>query len=166
MYLGRIILGGLLIAGSGAAAAGADYFLQIKGVGRDAPTGPIYLQATNGDLDGDGAGDEMIVRLDCAGGSLRSAHYHVKAPRDVATGQATGKRTHHPVTFVKEWGPATPQLTKMRPTYDVKKVEGSGALKMQVDDWQAIALANADGLCPAAEAAVKATKSRSNIQNN
>jgi hypothetical protein len=27
-------------------------------------------------------------------------------------------------------------------------------------------LANADGLCPAAEAAVKATKTRSNIQNN
>jgi type VI secretion system secreted protein Hcp len=39
-----------------------------------------------------------------------SFHYNVKSPRDAASGQASGKRTHHPVTFVKEWGPATPQL--------------------------------------------------------
>ncbi len=36
--------------------------------------------------------------------------YGVDSGRDVATGQATGKRVHHPVTFVKQWGAATPQF--------------------------------------------------------
>lgn len=36
--------------------------------------------------------------------------YNVKSPRDSASGQASGKRTHHPVTFVKEWGASTPQF--------------------------------------------------------
>ncbi len=37
-------------------------------------------------------------------------HYNVRSPRDVASGQASGKRTHQPVTFVKEWGPSSPQF--------------------------------------------------------
>jgi type VI secretion system secreted protein Hcp len=37
-------------------------------------------------------------------------HYEVTAPRDSASGQATGKRQHSPVTFVKEWGASSPQL--------------------------------------------------------
>ena len=168
-----------LVSSSTLAAAGADYYLQIKGVGRDAASGPIYLQATIGDLDGDGVGDEAIVRLDCAGSELRAAHYNVKAPRDAASGMASGKRTHHPVTFVKEWGASTPQLRAMKITYDVKKVEGAraktmaedswhtGAKTMSEDSWHHVTLANAGGLCPAAEEAVgKISKSRSNIQNN
>ena len=39
-----------------------------------------------------------------------SFHYSVSSPRDAASGQASGKRTHQPVTFVKEWGAATPQF--------------------------------------------------------
>ena len=166
MHIGRILAGGLLIAATAASAAGDEHYLQIKGVGRDAAAGPIYLQAT-GDLDGDGVGDEAIVRLMCTGGELSSADYQVKGPRDSASGMASGKRTHKPVTFVKEWGPATPQLMAMKPTYDVKKVEGSGAKTMAEDSWHHVTLANAGGLCPAAEAAAeKITKSRSNIQNN
>jgi type VI secretion system secreted protein Hcp len=36
--------------------------------------------------------------------------YEVKSPRDLATGHASGKRQHQPITIVKEWGAATPQL--------------------------------------------------------
>ncbi|HKA11260.1 MAG TPA: type VI secretion system tube protein TssD [Candidatus Dormibacteraeota bacterium] len=39
-----------------------------------------------------------------------SFSYEVISPRDVATGQATGKRQHSPVTISKEWGAASPQL--------------------------------------------------------
>lgn len=39
-----------------------------------------------------------------------SFHYNVKSPRDSATGQASGKRTHGPVSFLKAWGPSTPQF--------------------------------------------------------
>ena len=36
--------------------------------------------------------------------------YAVQSPRDVATGQASGKRQHKPIVITKEWGPASPQL--------------------------------------------------------
>lgn len=38
--------------------------------------------------------------------------YEVKAPRDAASGQATGKRQHAPIRIVKEWDAATPLLMK------------------------------------------------------
>ncbi len=36
--------------------------------------------------------------------------YEVISPRDPASGQHSGKRQHRPISFVKEWGAATPQL--------------------------------------------------------
>lgn len=36
--------------------------------------------------------------------------YEVSSGRDAASGQASGKRQHGPVTFTKEWGAASPQL--------------------------------------------------------
>src|SRR6187551_500887 len=54
------------------------------------------------------------------GESVREAHnkkiaglsyrHEITAPRDVATGQASGKRQHGPVTITKEWGASSPQL--------------------------------------------------------
>jgi hypothetical protein len=81
-------------------------------------------------------------------------------------GKTMAHDSWHAMTIVKEWGAATPQLMAIKPTYDVKKVEGSGA-RSATDEWSPMTLANAGGLCPAAEAAAKrATKTRSNIQNN
>jgi len=37
-------------------------------------------------------------------------HYSVGTPRESGSGMPTGRRTHQPVSFVKEWGAATPQL--------------------------------------------------------
>jgi len=39
-----------------------------------------------------------------------SFSYEVSSPRDAATGQATGKRQHRPVTITKEWGASSPQI--------------------------------------------------------
>jgi len=39
-----------------------------------------------------------------------SFHYAVSSPRDLASGMASGKRQHGPVSFVKEWGAASPQF--------------------------------------------------------
>ena len=157
----------LLGAGiSTAASPAAPTKINIQGVLREAPAGPIYLHVSAGDLDGDGLADEAYLRLVCADGVVRQAAYTIKSPRDSASGMASGKRTHKPVTFIKEWGPSTPQLRAITPTYDVKKVEGSGAKTMAQDSWTQISLSNDDGLCPAAEAALRAVKTRSNIQNN
>ncbi|MEO7635800.1 MAG: hypothetical protein ABIS38_09185 [Sphingomicrobium sp.] len=164
----------LIAAAQGAPEAGKTmawddwHNASVIAVGGDPATGApvLHLRAT-GDLDGDGAPDEAYLKLACAGGTVKDAQFHsVKSPRDSATGQATGKRTHGSVTFVKEWGPSTPQLSAIKPTYDIKKVEGTGARTVD-SEWVAVTLGNADGLCTAAEDALaKITKSRSNIQNN
>jgi len=165
MRIGPIIAGGILLAANAAVAASADYYLKIEGVARGSADGPIYLKVSSiGDLDRDGLPDAAVVRLTCAGGSLRAADYRVTGPRDSASGQASGKRMHKPFTIVKEWGSASPQLIAMKIGYDIKKVEGTGARGVTAaDDWHAITLSNAGGLCAAAGAV---RKTRSNIQNN
>jgi hypothetical protein len=157
---------GVLLVASAAMAAHADYYMTFKAVGLD-PGGPMYMKAhSSGDLDGDGLPDEVVIRLDCTAGVMHTAQYQVTGPRDAASGQASGKRVHKPFTIVKEWGAATPQLMAMKASYDVKKVEGTGARAISYDDsWNPVTLSNAEGLCAAAQA-VKATKTRSNIQNN
>ncbi len=47
--------------------------------------------------------------------------YEVKSLRDAATGQASGKRQHGPVTFTKEWGAASPQLFQALVTNELLK---------------------------------------------
>ena len=125
----------------------------------------LYLTVQAGDLDGDGSPDDAYVKLACDGVRLTEAWYQVKGPRDADSGMASGKRQHKPLTIIKEWGASTPQLTAIKPTYDVKKVEGAGARTSR--GWVPISLAATDGLCDAARTAAKTvTKTSSNIQNN
>ena len=133
----------------------------------DGAGSPLYLRVQAGDLDGDGVADEAVVKLTCDGaGSVSSAAYEVTSPRDIATGQASGKRMHKPVWTTMEWSAASPQLSARKPGYDVKaakpiRVAAGG------DGWTAITLSSTDGVCAAAAAdAAKVTKPRSNIQNN
>jgi type VI secretion system secreted protein Hcp len=63
------------------------------------------------------------------GESVREAHkdkiaglsyqHEIRSPRDVATGQASGKRQHGPVIITKEWGPSSPQLFQALVTNEV-----------------------------------------------
>jgi hypothetical protein len=136
--------------------------LTVIAVGKVSSDGsPYYLRVAAGDLDGDGLPDEAYLKLDCANGLLKEASYMVKGPRDSGSGMATGKRMHKPFTFVKEWGAPSSQLSTMRPTYNVKKMEGA---RSAIDDWTALSLSKAEGLCPATAAAI--VKSKSNISNN
>ncbi|HEY8285165.1 MAG TPA: type VI secretion system tube protein TssD [Chloroflexota bacterium] len=45
-------------------------------------------------------------------GSTRflSYSYEITSPRDIATGQSSGKRMHKPFVIIKEWDAASPQL--------------------------------------------------------
>jgi hypothetical protein len=139
--------------------------LQIVNVAVQPPNhSPAYLEVHAGDLDGDGRPDDAYLRLTCTDGKLQQASYEVKSPRDVATGQASGKRQYAPIKIVKEWGAASPELSKIKPQYDIKTLKGN---ERMADGWTAITLNNSDGLRAATEAAAKgAVKSRSNIQNN
>jgi type VI secretion system secreted protein Hcp len=42
--------------------------------------------------------------------TLTGISHEIVSPRDSASGQATGKRQHKPITIIKEWGPSTPML--------------------------------------------------------
>ena len=167
MRTAPMIASGLLLVANATMAASADYYMTFKAVGLD-PGGPMYIKAhSSGDLDGDGLADDVVIRMECAAGVMHTAQYRVTGPRDAASGQASGKRMHKPFTIVKEWGAASPQLMAMKSSYDIKKMEGTGARAktMAEDSWNPITLANSEDLCAAA-AAAKATKTRSNIQNN
>ena len=136
--------------------------LAITGVAGET-SGPLYLRVQAGDLDGDGKADDAVLKLVCADGKVASASY-VVAPRDSATGMASGKRQYAPVKIIKEWGAASPQLSKMKPQYDIKTLKGN---ERMADGWTAVTLGNTDGLCAATQAAAATiVKSKSNITNN
>lgn len=136
--------------------------LAITGVGGEG-NGPLYLQVHGGDLDGDGLPDDAVLKLVCAAGKLSNASYIV-SPREAASGMATGRRQYAPVKFVKEWGAASPQLSKIKPQYDIKTLKGN---ERTADGWTSVSLSNTDGLCAATQAAAAAVvKSKSNITNN
>lgn len=139
--------------------------LTIVSVGQTSEA-PYYLDVHAGDLDGDGLPDDAYIKLVCSGGKLEQASYEMK-PRDSASGMATGKRMHKPLTLVRKWEAASPQLTALRPTYDVKKLKGNE--RVAADGWTELSLANTDGLCGAAQASAAAvikTKTKSNQSND
>ncbi|MEO5641004.1 MAG: hypothetical protein ABIQ98_04470 [Sphingomicrobium sp.] len=132
----------------------------------DGGESPLYLRVQAADLDGDGVADQAVVKLSCDGaGSVSSAAYQVISPRDLATGQASGKRMHKPFVVTKEWGASSPQLSALKPTYDVKSIK---SVRVAAGgDWTPITLASTDGVCAATlDSAARVTKTRSNIQNN
>jgi type VI secretion system secreted protein Hcp len=47
--------------------------------------------------------------------------WKVQSPRDIATGQASGKRQHLPIKVTKEWGAASPQIFHALCTNEVLK---------------------------------------------
>ena len=140
--------------------------MRVKGVGRDAAAGPIYLLVETGkDIDGDGVPEAGVIRLNCSGSGPAAAalHYDIKSPRDSASGQASGKKTT-PVRSVKEWGATTPQLYQVRlSSTDLPKItpkiakESHGRVAV-AGGWQPVSLAEPAAVCRAATDAV--TRSR------
>jgi hypothetical protein len=136
----------------------------IQKVAFDPGGSPLYLRVAGGDSDGDGLGDEAVLKLTCSAGAVTDARYQPVSPRDTVSGQPSGKRMHQPMKIIKEWDAASAQLAAMKPTYDVKTMKGARAAA-DADGWSPITLGTTDGLCAAASAG-RATKTRSNIQNN
>lgn len=135
----------------------------------DGTSADRLYSVTVADLDGDGMSDEGWLRVACSGGvATAAAYYSVKSPRDAASGQPTGKRMHKPFNITMEldrkggvvgrsvsWdikeakGAKVAADGKLKATYDVKKVEGTGARAtatdgktMAHDDWQQATIRN------------------------
>jgi type VI secretion system secreted protein Hcp len=71
----------------------------------------------------------------------------LKSPRDLATGQASGKRQFEPVAFVKEWGAASPQGLTALSTNEVLTTVGFEFVKTNATGkeivFQKVTLTNA-----------------------
>ena len=70
----------------------AEFYVTIEGTKQGALTGESTRAKHEGSLDG------------------LAFHYSVAHPRDAGSGMATGRRIHQPITFVKQWGAASPQI--------------------------------------------------------
>ena len=67
----------------------------------------------------------IVSPRDIATGQASGKRSSVQAPRDVATGQSSGKRQHRPFTITKEWNASTPTLILGQ--IIVGDVDGDGA---------------------------------------
>jgi type VI secretion system secreted protein Hcp len=69
-----------------------------------------------GKIKGDSTRESHKASIPCFGFT-----YEVTSPRDLASGQASGKRQHKPITVQSEWGASTPQLWQALVTNEVLK---------------------------------------------
>lgn len=134
------------------AAAPQSSSFTVTGVFSDGTTTSRIFNVSDRDSDGDGLEDSGLLRVTCSNGAVVDAAYKhdVKSPRDAASGLATGKRMHKPMTITKEIDKATPMMGRTV-GYDLKtstKARMADGNVMGVDDWQAITLTGDNGpLC-------------------
>ena len=104
--LATVVVSGVLLAATASLAA-SDYYLKIEGVEGEATR----------------AQPETIELQSWSFGASNPA---VVAPRDAASGMATGKRQHKPVTITKPLEPSTP-LLRESPTKATTAAADTGA---------------------------------------
>lgn len=77
-------------------------------------SGQVTINVQAADVNGDGAAEarKTLVLPHVLESSGRAAS-DIKSPRDVATGQASGKRQHQPITFSKRIDKASPVLYRL-----------------------------------------------------
>jgi len=91
--------------------------------------------------------------------------YEVDSPRNITTGQASGKRQHKPIVITKDWGASSPQFLNALVTgeklpqviLEMVTVDASGKKKLtykitlknaQVTGVQQVVTSSANGLLP------------------
>ncbi len=85
------------------AQAAYEFYLSIDGTKQGKFRGESLRKGTEGKIPG-----------------LRF-QYTVQSPRDMATGQASGKRQHQPVVITKRWGVSSPQIFQACVTNELLK---------------------------------------------
>lgn len=117
MFRSLVLLGAIAFA-STAFAAQADYYLKIEGKGVSRVVDCSSGACTVSNL---APGDYTVTACAKDGKPLdaqAAASHEIKSPRDVATGQASGKRMHKPITITKEWSASSPLLKVTVPEQD------------------------------------------------
>lgn len=151
-----LIIAAVWLSLSSPVSAGFGIPVEVKGVSRYTPNGPIYLLVRT-NPGGDGA-SKGVLRIACAGGRVESAGFRFRAKgTSKAAARAPSMGAGHPTGIPKKWQTATPQLRAMRPVVPAALL----STPSEADGWVPAGLANAEELCSAAEHALgKAKKSR------
>jgi hypothetical protein len=117
--------------------AASDFLLEIKGIDGECKGKHIKLtENSDGSFTAENipAGTYEVTYKAKQGktgstkrgdGSVTIAFEGVVSPRDVATGQSSGKRQHSPIRITKDWDASTPSL--MLGVIVVGDVDGDGA---------------------------------------
>lgn len=74
-------------------------------------SGQVTINVQAADVDGDGAAE---TRKTLVLPHVLESSGNVKSPRDVATGQSSGKRQHQPITFSKRIDKSSPVLYRLQ----------------------------------------------------
>jgi type VI secretion system secreted protein Hcp len=87
-----------------------EFYISIEGAKQGAFKG--------GSSDGTAAGGAKRAKGRIGGVKFS---FETTSPRDIATGQASGKRTYKPIVITKEWDAASPQIFNALVTNEVLK---------------------------------------------
>ena len=115
-YTRFAMLGGALAVGAAGAAAAMSpasgtIVMRATATFSDGTSADrLYQVTSDADSDGDGLNDSGWLRVACDGAVVSAVYYTVKSPRDVATGQSSGKRMHKPFVITKELDKSTPMF--------------------------------------------------------
>ena len=115
-YTRFAMLGGALAVGAAGAAAAMSpasgtIVMRATATFSDGTSADrLYEVSSDADSDGDGHNDSGWLRVACDGAVTSAVYYTVKSPRDVATGQSSGKRMHKPFVITKELDKSTPMF--------------------------------------------------------
>ena len=143
----------LAIAAAGAclaspAGAGFGIPVEVKSVGRSQPDGPIFLLLKRGAGQKAESGKAML-RITCEAGRVASAAFGRKSKGKAA--RAGSGDAQAMAGTPKRWRSATAQLRAMRPVL----ADGALSAAAAPNRWTAVGLANSEGLCAAAEQALR-----------
>ena len=110
MFTGVLAVGAVGAASAMSPASGT-IVLQATATYSDGTSADrLYQVSSDADSDGDGLNDSGWLRVACDGAVTSAVYYTVKSPRDVATGQSSGRRMHKPFIIIKELDKSTPMF--------------------------------------------------------
>ena len=109
--LGGALAGGAARAAAAMAPASGTIVMRATATFSDGTSADrLYEVTSDDDSDGDGHNDSGWLRVACDGAVASAVYYTVKSPRDVATGQSSGKRMHKPFIITKQLDKSTPMF--------------------------------------------------------
>lgn len=128
----------LLAAAAVTPAAATDF--TVVGLSSSASINYAKIEMTSSS----GAMEQGVVKFTCDKGAVSRAWIY--APRDLASGQASGKRMHKPFVIIKEWGAAS---SAMKGSWDLATAKGARSVGgvSAMDDWSEITVTRLDAAC-------------------